>query len=188
MTPRRALLAAAAAAILLAPELAYKLGALACARPQPGAKCAVMVLGTPSPSIQARRVAAGVEAYRAAGCEALLLTGWKGPGSDAAEADEMAALALAAGLPEARLIRERAARNTWENIGNSLPLLAPFARVYIVSDSLHVHRGLRYWRRRSQERRADALPVSYYRPFDLYFRKWPMALHELAGFLRDALR
>lgn len=183
MTRRRAAAAGAALAALLAPELSFFGGWLLCAKPEPGPSCAVLVLGTASPGLRERRVAAGVDAMRRAGCERLVLTGGK-PFTERPEADGMAEEALKLGVPADKMRLERTSRNTWENVGNSLPLLEGVERVYVVSDSLHAHRGKRFLCRRAPGLCAQARAVGYYRPFERPLGKFPGALHELGAYLR----
>lgn len=184
---RTAALLAALAVLLLAPEAAYLLGARACAVPAPGQPCAVLVLGNKAPSLQERRVGAGVAAMNAAGCGLLVVSGGK-PFSAEPEADGMAAVARRLGVAEPRLALERASRNTWENVKLSLPLLERYDRIYVVSDSLHAHRGRRYLCKQRPDRCASTLAVGYNRFGDMYAYKWSASAHEAAAWLRDAFR
>lgn len=87
-----------------------------------------------------RRVALGVELYRAGVAPLLLMSGG---GAPVAEAEIMAELARAAGVPAAALLCEAASRNTAENAVNSARLLRAQAlgRVVVVSQRAHLPRA-----------------------------------------------
>jgi hypothetical protein len=188
--PRR--LALAALPVLLLPELAYWLGWLATDRPGASGSCAVLVLGYParadgSPrAMQRRRVDAAVETMRAAGCGAMIISGGD-PHGGAVEADVMGMLARNAGVAPEAIVLERAARNTWENVKLTLPELEKHPALYIVSDSLHAHRGKRYLCKQRPDLCSRARAAGFYRFGDLYALKFPGAAHEAVSVVRDAL-
>ena len=114
-----------------------------------GKSCAVLVLGYPSASdgkpnrVQEVRVAAGLRGYRHYRCDRLVFSG-AAVQNQIVEAQTMAQLARDSGVRSDRISLETQARNTWENIKFSIPLVAPFDRILIASDSLHAQRGRRY--------------------------------------------
>lgn len=128
-------------------------------------------------------MAAGAEAYARAGCGRMVLSGGAVQ-TPVPEADGMAVFARKLGLADAQLALERASRNTWENVGNSLPLLEGYERVYVVSDSLHAYRGLRYLCRRAPERCAKAYPYGYYEPLVRPWGKIRGAWHEVGAYVK----
>ncbi len=70
-----------------------------------------------------------------------VLTGCQGPGEDLPEAQAMFDWFTARGVDPARLILEDQARDSFENIQNSLALLGPDpGRVAILSSEYHLHR------------------------------------------------
>lgn len=166
------------------PETAYWLGAQAFAEPAPGEPCAVLVLGAVAREIQEKRVAAGVEAFVRAGCGAFVVSGGA-VRSDVSEADTMALLAFQRGIPEEKIKREDESRNTWENVGKSLPLMKDYPRVFVVSDSLHAHRGVEYLCRRAPERCPKIFPFGYYEPLAQPGLKLRAALHEAGAWVKS---
>ena len=66
----------------------------------------------------------------------------------ASEAEAMAAILRAGGVPEAAILLEPHARNTWENARFSIPLLraAGASRAILVTDRLHMPRALMHFR------------------------------------------
>lgn len=144
----------------------------------------MLVLGAVAREIQEKRVAAGVEAYTRAGCGAFVVSGGA-VHSDVPEADTMAQLAAERGVPEDKIRREGKSRNTWENVGFSLPLMEGYPRVFVVSDSLHAHRGVEYLCRRAPERCPKLLPFGYYEPLVRPGFKLRAALHEAGAWVKS---
>lgn len=191
--PRRAFAAAGLALLLGLPELAYHFGAAAARGPVATGDCAVLVLGFPTRSdgtphaIQRGRTAAGVAALRRFGCDRLVLSGGQAH-SAFVEAETMAALAREAGVAEASLALETGSTSTWENVAFSLPKLEGRARILVVSDGLHAHRGRRYLCRQRPELCSRAAVWTRYLPFSLYALKWGGMCNEAWAWLRDAAR
>lgn len=187
---RRGFAAVGLALLAALPELAYHFGAQAARGPKENGDCAVLVLGFPtradgSPhAIQRGRTAAGVAALRRFGCDRLVLSGGKAH-TAFVEAETMAALARAAGVDAERLALETGSTSTEENIANSLPKLAGRARIVVVSDGLHAHRGLRYLCRQRPDLCPRACAYAENRPFELYFFKWAGCVIEAWSALRD---
>jgi uncharacterized SAM-binding protein YcdF (DUF218 family) len=102
--------------------------------------CRLAAAGRPSERLR-RRIACGVELYRAGRAPLLLLSG--GGSGPVAEADIMRELALAAGVPEAALVGEPGSRNTVENALNAARLLRErgISRIVLVSDRTHLPRA-----------------------------------------------
>lgn len=184
LTRRRAALALGCAGLFCAgPELAHLLAWTTQPLPAPGPSCVVLVLGAAAPALQERRVAAGARALREAGCALMVVSGGS-PHSQEPEADGMARIARRLGVVEPALVLERTSRNTWENVGNSLPLLQGFDRTYVISDALHARRGLRYLCRRAPERCGQARPYGHYRFLEAPPAQWLAAWHELGAYVR----
>ncbi|MBI4425836.1 MAG: YdcF family protein [Elusimicrobia bacterium] len=191
---RRTRLAALAVSVaLVAPELAYWVGARACPAPVPSKGCGVLVLGFParrngSPHpMQRHRVATAVEVMRRAGCETMVLSGGN-PHSPRVEAAVMADLAREAGVPGDRLILEGGSRDTWENIRESLRFVQGWEAIYLVSDGLHAHRAKRYLCRQRPGLCGRARPAARYRFGELYPLKLAGGLHEARLALLDSFR
>jgi uncharacterized SAM-binding protein YcdF (DUF218 family) len=102
--------------------------------------CRLAPDGRPSERLR-RRVARGIELYRARRAPLLLLSG--GGSGPVAEADIMRELALAAGVPAAALMLEPGSRNTVENALNTARLLRSrgISRIVLVSDQIHLPRA-----------------------------------------------
>jgi uncharacterized SAM-binding protein YcdF (DUF218 family) len=184
-----ALLAAVALACLAADALAR---ATAPAPPR-GATCAVLVPGYPTrddgaPSaIQRARVASAVEVLRAHGCARLVLSG-AGVANRFVEAEAMARIAAELGVPAERIAVEPSATNTWQNVAASLPLVAGYEAVLVVSESFHARRAVRYLCKQSAARCAHAFPIASRVPWRLAWLRVASPLYELRARLRDAAR
>jgi len=101
--------------------------------------CRVRPDGSPSSQLR-RRVALAVTLYEAGVAPLLVMSGGGGPVS---EAEVMAGLARAAGVPVTALLCEAVSRNTAENALNSARLLreAGLSRVVLVSSRAHLLRA-----------------------------------------------
>ncbi len=126
-------------------------------RPPRGAARPVLVLGcTPGPTF-ARRLDAAAGLYRD-GLTGRVVVSGRGEAAWGAER------LRAAGLPSDVLVEEPEARNTWENLSRSAPLLqgegapGPF---YVVTDVWHAPRALLA----AQAQGMDAWPVGVEGPF-----------------------
>lgn len=135
----------------------------ACAEPAP--RCAIVVLaggmsGTPASSDEVaslqlasvRRVIEGVRLAATAPEATLILAG--GGGGTVREADLMARLATALGLPPARLLLERESRTTAEGARNVARLLAERGvpgPVRLVTSAMHLPRAAASFRRQGIE-------------------------------------
>jgi uncharacterized SAM-binding protein YcdF (DUF218 family) len=137
--------------------------------------------------MQEHRVSVGVETLQKAGCVVMVLSGGN-PHSEEVEADGMADIARAAGVPGSKILVERDARNTWENVKFSANALGAYDHIYLVSDSLHVYRARRYLCRQQPALCARALPVARYRFGEFYLSKVKGLFHESAAFITDSFR
>jgi uncharacterized SAM-binding protein YcdF (DUF218 family) len=101
--------------------------------------CKLRPDGTASRQLR-RRVALGVELYRAGRAPLLLLSGG---GAPVAESEVMAELARAAGVPATALLCEDRSRNTAENAVRSARLLRArgLRRIVLVSQRAHLFRA-----------------------------------------------
>lgn len=116
----------------------------------PGPADAALVLGAavadeaPTP-VFAERLRHAISLYSAGRVRKLVMTGGQGPGDKASEAEAGRDFAIAAGVPAADILVETASHTTFENMVNSLPLLAEHSlnRVLVVSDPLHMRRAIR---------------------------------------------
>lgn len=101
--------------------------------------CRVRPDGTPTSQLR-RRVALAVSLYDAGAAPVLVLSGGGAPVS---EAQAMAELARAAGVPAVALLCEGSSRNTAENALNSARLLRELglSRVVLVSGRAHLLRA-----------------------------------------------
>lgn len=178
--------------VVIASELAYRLGHRTVPPGGTAGGCAVLVPGYPTRSdgsphpVQRMRVQAAVEAYRNHRCSRIVLSGGA-VANRHAEAETMAEIAAELGVPRHALIVEKRSRTTWENIGCSAGYLTQAEHVLIVSDSLHVHRALRYGCRQSAVLCPKLTAIGVLPPRDLFWWKLPAAVHELGARMRDAL-
>ena len=114
---------------------------------------AAIVLGCPAqpdgtPSLCQRcRVKSAVRQYRRGNIGRLIFSGGAAHSPDV-EADVMAALAVRRGVPADRVVRERRALTTWQNIRFSLKLLGARDTVLMISTADHLPRArriARFW-------------------------------------------
>ncbi len=122
----------------------------------------VVVLGGPSAAMR-RRVAEGVRRFQAGAAGVLLLSGGKGGGGAGgggvpSEAEVMRGLALAAGVPEDRLVLETESRSTLENARCSARIMAArgWRRALVVTDAVHLPRALMAFRAAGVEAKGAA--------------------------------
>ena len=133
---------------VLASEAAYRI-AEPSAQSYPSGNCLVLALGAPSradgtaSALQRFRVEAAVDTLRQRRCRGLLLSGGA-VRNERIEAVTMANLAKTLGVPADQLVIEPTARNTWQNVGCLHSRLLKVERVFVVSDSLHAQRAVRY--------------------------------------------
>lgn len=90
----------------------------------------------------AARVQRAAQLYHAGYAPYLLMSGGINPKDGLSEADTMQRLAIQAGVPAHRILRERASRNTYENLKLSQPLLQQVQaqQIIMVSDWFHLPR------------------------------------------------
>ena len=178
--------------IFICSELADWIACNIASDPGRGKSCAVLVLGYPSSSdgkpdpVQEVRVAAGVRGYRHYNCDRLVFSG-AAVQNQIVEAQTMAQLARDAGVRSDRIILETQARNTWENIKFSIPLLAQFDRILIVSDSLHAQRGRRYLCKQRSDLCDRTFVMVEYQLNGRWWWKILSASHALFAWGRDLL-
>ncbi len=158
--------------------------------PPKSGNCVVLVLGYPSKNdgtpdpVQELRVEFGVKAYRQNNCKRLVFSG-AAVANKTIEAAAMSKVAIKQGVHSNQIIQETHARNTWENIKFSIPLLEKYDRILITSDSLHAYRGKRYLCKQRPNLCDRAFVVVSYKPFALLWWKVPAVLHELFAWIQD---
>lgn len=103
----------------------------------------------------ARRVMAAARAYRGSACASLVLCGGCLPGHRRSEAEVMARMLAALGVPKRVLIWEDQSRDTMENCRNAAALLGGTGRVLVVTSDYHLRRAVMTARRAGL--RADGL-------------------------------
>lgn len=178
--------------ILLVTETAYWIGCRFSQDTGGTGNCAVLVLGYPTQDdgsfhpIQRLRVEAGVATYQTNHCTRIVLSGGA-VANNYVEAKSMAEIARTLGVPDHDIVIEDHARTTWENIQYSLPSLEQYDRIFIASDSLHVHRGKRYICRQTPSLCPKIFVTGYNPPIELFWWKIPSAVHELYSWIRDLI-
>ena len=193
----RVLLAAAAAAAV-ASEVAHARASRRVPRPDPDRALAVVVLGCrsrpggrPHP-LQRWRVAIGVRTLRGHQDGVLVLSGAAREGPS--EAQVMARLAAAAGVPRSRLVLEEKATTTWENVARTAPLVEGYPQVAFASAPLHAARARAYLARQRPDLAGRLVGAEDYRPLErpalkvatAGYRLLLLARHALAGFSAEA--
>jgi uncharacterized SAM-binding protein YcdF (DUF218 family) len=165
---RLAALAAAAVAGLAAAELVHRRAASGKPADHPDARTeAIIVLGyrsgrdgAPSP-VQRWRCDIAVRSMDPSMSSTLIMSGWRG------EAEVMAAYVHdVLRVPSDRIVLEKQARSTWENIAYSLPIAQDYDVIKIASDPLHVHRARRYVARLRPDLLPRLEPAAAYRPLE----------------------
>jgi uncharacterized SAM-binding protein YcdF (DUF218 family) len=179
-------------AVLLGSEIAHAVAARFYAGDGVAGKCAVFVLGYPAnddgtaSAIEVQRVEAGVRALEAHQCGRLIVSGGAAH-NRIVEADVMAAVAVRLGVARERLITERQARDTKENVALLLPLLTPGENVFIVSNALHAQRGRRYFCAIRPVDCARAYVVATAHAWWGAPQRLAESLHEAVAFVRDSI-
>lgn len=135
--------------------------------------------------MQRLRMRLAIEVFQKERCDKMIISGGN-PHSQIIESETMARLAADQGIPAQKLILEKNARDTNENIRFSLPHLENAERIFLVSDSLHVHRAKRILCRQRADLCRRAYPYTRYEPLKLYGLKWLGGLNELRIFIRDS--
>jgi uncharacterized SAM-binding protein YcdF (DUF218 family) len=178
--------------VLFASELAHAIAARVHTGDDAAGACTVLVLGYPTnddgtPSaIEVERMEAGATALKAHRCGHMIISGGAAHNGHI-EADVMAALAGQLGIKPERLLLERQARDTKENIALSLPLLAAGANVFIVSNAPHAQRGRRYLcaAKPADCTRIFVAPTAH--TWDRLPQRLVESLHEAISFARDSI-
>jgi len=176
---------------VLASEAAYRI-AQPSTRAFPSGNCLVLALGAPSrpdgtaSSLQRFRVEAAVATLRQQRCRGLLLTGGA-VRNDRIEAVTMANLAKTLGVPAKQMVIEPSARNTWENVGCLLGWLRRAERVFVVSDTLHAQRAVRYACRQDSRLCGTVVNAGVVPPIGQLWWSLPAAALQGAAFLRDRI-
>jgi hypothetical protein len=171
-------------------ELAYWQGSRNMSTGAGSGNCAVLVAGFPPNAdgslhpMQRMRVEAGVAAYRNHACDRLIVSG-AAAHNEHVEAKIMAAFARELGIPDDHLIIEDQALNTWQNVSCSLPFLENHDRIFVASDTLHVHRAKRYICRQKPSWCDRVQVTGGHLPLSLVGWTVPFALHELYSWTRD---
>jgi uncharacterized SAM-binding protein YcdF (DUF218 family) len=184
------LLLAGALAVLAAIDVAYRFAAFNTMPARLGG-CAVLVLGYPTEDdgalspLQRVRVESGVTAYRGRQCKRIVFSGGA-VSNQYIEAESMANFARALGVPDHDIVIEAQARNTWENVGCSLPYLQSYDSILIASEILHAKRAKRYLCRQQPSLCTQAEPIGNALPRGFRW-KVSAAMHELGAWIRDLL-
>jgi hypothetical protein len=176
---------------VLASEAAYRI-AEPSAQSYPSGTCLVLALGAPSradgtaSALQRFRVEAAVDTLRQRRCRALLLSGGA-VRNERIEAVTMAAYAQTLGVPADQLVIEPTARNTWQNVGCLHSRLLKVERVFVVSDSLHAQRAVRYACRQDARLCGRVVNAGVVPPIDQLWWSLPAAAWQGVTLLRDRL-
>lgn len=177
---------------VLGSEAAYRIAQPA-AQTYPSGNCLVLALGAPSradgtaSALQRFRVEAAVDTLRQRRCRGLLLSGGA-IRNERIEAVTMANLAQTLGVPADELVIEPTARNTWQNVGCLHSRLLKAERVFVVSDSLHAQRAVRYACRQDERLCGRVLNAGVVPPIDQLWWSLPAAAWQGATFLRDQVQ
>ncbi len=157
----------------------------------PEARDAIVVLGArlgargQLTDVLRERVAVAATLFAAGGAPRIVATGGVTRAGAPAEGDAIAAALRAAGVPDAAIVVERAARSTAENARMTAPLLPPRARVWLVTQPFHARRAVYVFRRAGFDAKAWPMPDSLEYRQPRRARKWRM--REWAAWLRVLL-
>jgi uncharacterized SAM-binding protein YcdF (DUF218 family) len=176
---------------VLVSEAAYRI-AQPSTRAIPSGNCLVLALGAPASAdgtasaLQRFRVEAAVATLRQQQCRGLLLTGGA-VRNDRIEAVTMANLAKTLGVRADQMVIEPSARNTWENVGCLHGWLRRAERVFVVSDTLHAQRAVRYACRQDSRLCGTVVNAGVAPPIDQLWWSFPAAAWQGAAFIRDRI-
>jgi uncharacterized SAM-binding protein YcdF (DUF218 family) len=176
---------------VLGSEAAYRI-AQPSTRPLASPNCLVLVLGAPSrpdgtaSTIQRFRVEAAVATLLQRRCRGLLLTGGA-VRNDRIEAVTMANLAKTLGVRADQLVIEASARNTWENVGCLHRWLGEAEQVFVVSDTLHAQRAVRYACRQDSHLCGRVVNAGVVPPIGQLWWSLPAAALQGLAFIRDRI-
>jgi uncharacterized SAM-binding protein YcdF (DUF218 family) len=137
----------------------------------PCGACALIVLGYPTKrnghlhAVQKWRVQMAKRACIRLRAEKVVFSGAASRGRPT-EAQAMAAYAEVLGVPGQLVATELQATSTWENVEFSLPMVASFPRIAIVSDPLHASRARRFVRAQDPRLAARLVGAGEYRPLE----------------------
>ncbi len=154
--------------------------------------CVVFALGNPSEDdgglspVQQSRVELAVKAYRARQCQSMVFSGGA-VANKYVEAEAMAGFAHQLGVPEQAIVIEGQSRNTWENIGCSLPYLQNYGSILIASEILHATRAKRYLCRQQPSLCEAVEPMGSVLPWYFVWRNVRAVVHEISAWIRDIL-
>jgi vancomycin permeability regulator SanA len=175
---------------VLGSETAYRIAQPT--RAFPSGNCLVLALGAPSrpdgtaSPLQRFRVEAAVATLRQQQCRGLLLTGGA-VRNDRIEAVTMACLAESLGVRTDQMVIEPSARNTWENMGCLHSWLRRADRVFVVSDTLHAQRAVRYACRQDSLLCGTVVNAGVVPPINQLWWSLPAAAWQGVAFLRDRI-
>lgn len=147
--------------------------------------------GRPSDALR-RRALWGATLFLSGRVEHLILSGGA-IGQARAEADAMAELVLAEGVPESAVTRESCARNTRENARFSVLLARQLTRgavnrLLVISDGYHVPRARMMVRRQVRGLSISVQGSAAPGPEGQSLMRWLAIVREGVAFLRDAVR
>ncbi len=194
LTPMRVLrsLALLVTVIIAAAEALHQRAARS-AIPRSGGSAVVVVLGYPTHAngrphpLQSWRVRLGIRTMRATSASHILFTGGA-TANTFVEAETMAALARAAGVPASAIMVEPAATSTWQNVAYSAPLVRAFDRVIVASDPLHAARARDYWIEQHPNDAKRIFISTARRPFESIWASVPTAAVEVLRAARQRWR
>ena len=151
---------------------------------------AIIVLGAaaydakPSPVFE-ERIRHGLDLYHQGYAPLLIFTGgYGGTGARFSESQVARRYAVKQGVPESAILIETASRTTRQNLVEARRLMdqRKLHRVIIVSDPLHMARGLRLARELGIDALASSTPSTRFRSFHT---SWKFLAQEIYFFHRD---
>lgn len=131
----------------------------------------------PSP-VFAARIDHAIALYQAGRVQRLFFTGARSPEDTISEAAAARDYSIAAGVPASVISIEEVSRTTYQNLSEAraqMPILS-FPDVMVVSDPLHLRRGVTMANALGFDARASATPTTRYRSWST---KGPFLLREL---------
>lgn len=107
-----------------------------------------------------QRIAEGALLYRQGYAPNLIVAGGLSPVTNMVEADLMAPLATADGIPAVAIIKEPGSHDTWENAANSLAIMetSGWKTALVVTSPYHTRRACHFFRKQGADVRCIAAP------------------------------
>ncbi len=156
-----------------------------------GRREAIVVLGYPSRRdgsphpLQRWRASIAARSISPEAASTIVVCTGAGTGDGPSEADVLAGLLRASGVPDELIVLEARARTTWQNMQFSAPLIGGADVIRVASNSLHALRARRFLARQRPDLAQRLAPARDYRFGEYWWLKTPLAIYEAVGTWRE---